>query len=174
MHAAHFEYVQSYNALETEEQIAHKEMLKSIIVSLSEPSGSYPVILGLLLAENKAFTVLLSGNTEPLNDPDFKNALRTEYKKAVYEYQKRLVILCDMCLEDRSAQYRFCGNFTSMNNMDCIAELISTPFGILRRLQKNAEGRRWIAKVRSCAVKLKIPMDRMSSMINNASEIERI
>ena len=174
MQAAHYEYIRSYNSLETDEQIAHKEMLKSIISLLNEPSGSYPVILGLLLAENRDFTVLLSGNPEPLNDPEFKKALRAEYKKSVYEYQKRLAIICDLCLEDKSSQYRFCGSFTSMNNIDCIAELLSVPFGVLRRLQKTSEGRRQIARVRSCAVKLKISLERMQEMIGDAAEITRL
>lgn len=167
----HLDYVESYNALDNGDKNAHKEYLKSIISSLNVSSGSYPVILGLLLAENRDFTVLLSGNTEPLNDPDFKSRLKEEYRKAVYEYQKRLAVICDLCLEDKSAQYRFCGNFTSFDNLECIAELISVSFGVLRRLQKTSDGRRQIAKLRSCAVKLKTSLEHIEELIAGASEV---
>lgn len=171
---SHLEYVESYDALENADKHAHKEYLKSIIASLHAQSGSYPVILGLLLAENREFTVLLSGNTAPLDDAEFKNRLSAEYKKAAYEYQKRLAIICDLCLEDKSLQHRFCGSFTSFDNIECIAELISVPFGTLRRLQKTAEGRRQIAKIRSCAVKLRTTLEHMQALIAEASEIEKL
>ena len=170
---AHLEYVESYNALDTEDKVAHREYLKSIIASLGSQSGNYPVILGLLLAENREFTVLLSGNLEPMNDTEFKSKLATEYKKAVYEYQKRLTVICDLCLEDRAAQYRFCGNFTSFNNLECIAELISVSFGVLRRLQKTSDDRRQIAKIRSCAVKLKTTLEHMQEMIADVTDSEK-
>lgn len=168
---AHLDYVESYKALGNNEKATHKEYLKNIISSLNVSSGSYPVILGLLLAENKDFTVLLSGNTEPMNDPRFRDSLNEAYRKAVYEYQKRLTVICDLCLDDKAAQYRFCGNFTSFDNLECIAELISVSFGVLRRLQKTSEGRRQIAKQRSCAVKLKTTLNHLQEMIANATEV---
>ena len=171
---AHLEYVESYNSLDQDQKTEHKEYLKTIISELGAPTGNYPVILGLTLVENKAFTVLLSGNTEPLSDPEFKNALTAEYKKAVYEYQKRLAIICDLCLEDKSVQYRFCGNFTSFDNVACIAELISVSFGVLRRLQKTSDDRKQIAKIRSCAVKLKTTLEHMQEMITEAKQIETL
>ena len=171
---AHLEYVESYNALDPAQRFEHKEYLKSIIAELGVPSGNYPVILGLTLAENKAFTVLINGTTEPLSDIEFKNALAAEYKKAVYEYQKRLAIICDLCLEDKSVQYRFCGNFTSFDNIACIAELISVSFGVLRRLQKTSDERKQIAKIRSCAVKLKTTLEHMQEMITEAKQIETL
>lgn len=165
---AHLYYIESYNELDADKKIAHKEMLKSIVSRLGEPSGSYPVILGLLLAEKKEFSVLLNGTTEPLEDADFFTALRAEYKKAVYAYQKRLAIICELCLDDHSVQYRFCGNFTSFENIECIAELVSVPFGALRRLQKSAVDRRRISRIRSCAVKLKTSLESIQNMIDNA------
>ena len=169
---SHLDYVESYNNLDIEEQRAHKDHLAAIISDLNEPSGSYPVILGLMLAEKSEFTVLLSGATEPLNDAGFKSKLRTEYRNAVYAYQKRLAIICELCLEDRSLQYRFCGNFTSFNNIECIAELLAVPFGVLRRLQKSAVDRRQISRIRSCAVKLKTSLEHMQEMISDAANIE--
>lgn len=171
---AHLDYVEDYDSLDSEEKAAHKEYLKNIISDLGTSSGSYPVIMGLLLAENREFTVLLSGNTEPLSDPEFRLRLSAEYRKAVYEYQKRLAIICDLCLEDKSAQYRFCGSFTSFDNLECIAELISVSFGVLRRLQKTSDDRKQLAKVRSCAVKLKTTIEHMQEMINGANEIEKL
>ena len=169
---SHLDYVESYNNLDIEEQRAHKDHLAAIISDLNEPSGSYPVILGLMLAEKSEFTVLLSGATEPLKDAGFKSKLRTEYRNAVYAYQKRLAIICELCLEDRSLQYRFCGNFTSFNNIECIAELLAVPFGVLRRLQKSAVDRRQISRIRSCAVKLKTSLEHMQEMISDAANIE--
>ena len=119
-------------------------------------------------------TGLCSGNTEPLSDADFKNRLTAEYKKAVYEYQKRLTVICDLCLESPSAHRRFCGSFTSFENLACIAELISVSFGVLRRLQKTSDDRRQIAKIRSCAVKLKTTLEHMQEMITEANEIEKL
>ncbi|MBQ9116904.1 MAG: hypothetical protein IJY04_07760 [Clostridia bacterium] len=165
---AHLEYIESYNALEQEERAAHKTMLSGIITRINEPSGSYPVILGLLLAEKREFSVLLSGSAEPLENEEFMKALRSAYKDAVYAYQKRLAIICDLCLEDRSLQYRFCGNFTSFDNIECIAELLSVPFGVLRRLQKSAVDRKPLSRIRSCAVKLKTPLENIEAMIDNA------
>ena len=170
---AHLEYVESYNALDAEDKVAHREYLKSIITALGAQSGNYPVILGLLLAENREFTVLLNGTVEPMNDLEFKTRLAAEYKKAVYEYQKRLTVICDLCLEDRAAQYRFCGNFTSFSNIECIAELISVSFGVLRRLQKTSDDRRQIAKIRSCAVKLKTTLEHMQEMIADVTDAEK-
>jgi len=174
MQESHREYIESYNELSVEDKKRHKDELKEIIGELGETTGNYPVILGLLLSANKEFTVLLNGNTEPLTDTEFKKKLGSDYKKAVYEYQKRLVIICDLCLEDKSAQNRFCGSFTSFENVESIAELISVPFGVLRRLQKTSEDRRKIARVRSCAVKLKTTLEHMQEMINNAEDIEKI
>lgn len=165
---AHHCYIESYKELGENEKNAHKDLLKSIVTRLGEPSGSYPVILGLLLAENKNFSVLLSGTLEPMDDAGFMSALRNEYKKAVYAYQKRLAIICELCLDDHTVQYRFCGNFTSFDNIECIAELLSVQFGALRRLQKSAEGRRPISRVRSCAVKLKTSLENIQQMIDNA------
>ena len=167
---SHLEYIESYNALNDAQKTRHREYLKSLINSLNTASGSYPVILGLLLAENREFTVLLSENTEPMNDTEFRTKLNSEYKKAVYEYQKRLTVICDLCLEDKAAQYRFCGNFTSFDNIECIAELVSVSFGVLRRLQKTADGRRPIAKLRSCAVKLKTSLEHMQEMISDVTD----
>lgn len=161
-------YVDNYNALNSEEKKAHKEMLTNIINEMKDTSGSYPVVLGLLLADNTEFSVLLSGDLSPLGDAEFKKKLAFAYREAVYAYQKRLVIICDLCLDEHSVQYRFCGKFTSFDNVAAIAELISIPFGTLRRLQKAAADRRQISKIRSCAVKLRIPLDNMLEMVEDA------
>ncbi|MBR2460494.1 MAG: hypothetical protein IKB34_04625 [Clostridia bacterium] len=169
---SHLEYIEIYNALEEKEKQSHKAMLVDLLTKINEPSGSYPVILGLLLAEKREFSVLLNGTAEPLGDENFMKALRSAYKDAVYAYQKRLAMICGLCLEDRSIQYRFCGIFTSFDNIDCVAELIAVPFGTLRRLQKAAADRRQISKIRSCAVKLKTPLENVQAMIKKAQMIK--
>lgn len=161
-------YVDNYLALNSDEKKEHKELLTNIINEMKDTSGCYPVILGLLLADDTDFSVLLSGDLSPLSDPDFKKRLAFAYREAVYAYQKRLVIICDLCLDEHAVQYRFCGSFTSLDNIAAIAELISIPYGTLRRLQKAAADRRPISKIRSCAVKLRIPLESLIDMIDDA------
>lgn len=169
---AYLNYVENYQELDDKEKKTHRAMLNSIVSELNEPTGNYSVILGLLLAENNDFSVLLSGDRTPLDDPDFKKSLATAYRKSVYAYQKRLAVICELCLDDHSLQPRFCGSFTSFDNLSCVAELMSIQFGILRRLQKSAVDRRQISKIRSCAVKLRIPLSTLLDMIDNAKPKE--
>lgn len=163
-------YVNHYMSLGDEEKNDHKAMLRHIIDSLNDSSGNYPVLLGLFLADNSDFSVLLSGDLEPLNDAEFKKQLTVKFRKMIYGYQKRLAVICELCLEDDSMLHRFRGKFTSFDNISCIAELMTVPFGTLKRLQKCAVDRRHISKLRSVAGKLNISIDELVEMIDKSNE----
>ena len=170
MRQTYLEYTEKYNLMTSEEKLAHKNELTEVISALKAPAGNYPTVFALMLADNPDYAPLLEGNTEMLNDESFKKKLCDDYMDTVYAYRKRMGVICDLCLEDYKVQPKFCGNFTSFDNLDAIAELLSVSFGVLRRLQKTSTERKPIAKLRSCAVKLKMPMDELYSMIEDASK----
>ena len=162
------DFVDRYLQLSENDKSVLKQRLFDAVHRLGAAGGNFPPVFALMLSEREnapLFTEALSNS----DDRELLLQLRKDYEALLYAYRKRMALLCDMCLDDYSLRTKFFAGFTSMENLAPIAELLSVNYGTLRALHKKSSERSHTAKLRSCAVKLKLPTEALASFIEELS-----